>query len=270
MAKKDETKSARVREGERLIELEKERQRIIASDPTVQQLDRNIEQTRAKIQQLLADEKRLHSESLKQTVGSSEFERLWNQKYQARDQRIAEQEKLIQLEKERQSLVAVDPIRTQLANVDELRAKHEKVLGVMRDETTTNNKVVQAQQEVTSSTQQTAQAAQRYTEEIRKQVSAIASKKDATKAFEQISLMPSGTMDEIKAKGQALVELVKKVKDTPLMSQSNVKLAEKMIGSLANQYRALKRKKKKLRTPQQQTPHQRIRQSALLNKKNKT
>lgn len=90
------------------------------------------------------------------------------------------------------------------------------------------------------------QSSQRYTEEIRKQLAAITSKKDATKAFEQISLMPSNTMDEIKAKGQALVELVKKVKDTPLMSQSNVKLAEKMIGSLANQYRALKEEKEKV------------------------
>ena len=94
------------------------------------------------------------------------------------------------------------------------------------------------------------QSAQRYTEEIRKQLAAITSKKDATKAFEQISLMPSNTMDEIKAKGQALVELVKKVKDTPLMSQSNVKLAEKMIGSLANQYRALKEEKEKVANTQ--------------------
>lgn len=176
--KKDETKSARVREGERLIELEKERQRIIASDPSVQTLDRNIEQTRAKIQQLIADEKRLHSEALKQTVGSADFANLWNQKYTVRDQRIAEEEKLIQLEKERQALVSVDPIRTQLTNVDELRAKHEKILGVMRDETTTNNRVAQSQEQVTSATQQTTQSAQRYTEEIRKQAAAIRATKE--------------------------------------------------------------------------------------------
>lgn len=101
-------------------------------------------------------------------------------------------------------------------------------------------------QEQATSYASATQAAQHYTEEIRKQLAAITSKKDATKAFEQISLMPSNTMDEIKAKGQALVELVKKVKDTPLMSQSNVKLAEKMIGSLANQYRALKEEKEKV------------------------
>lgn len=86
-------------------------------------------------------------------------------------------------------------------------------------------------------------AAQSQTAELQKQlqlVQAIASKKDATRAFEQITLMPANSMEEIQAKGQALVALVEKVKDTPLMSQTNVRLAEKMIGKLAGQYQALK------------------------------
>ena len=120
-----------------------------------------------------------------------------------------------------------------------MNAEHHRLANLMREET-------RVQQQQAQTTQQQITEEQRRTEEIRKQISAIAERKDATKAFEKISLMPSNTMDEIKAKGQALVELVKKVKDTPLMSQSNVKLAEKMIGSLANQYRALKVEKEKV------------------------
>ena len=97
--------------------------------------------------------------------------------------------------------------------------------------------------------QENAQGLRGTTNELNRQlrlIGEIQDKKSATKAFEQISLMPSNTMEEIQSKGKALFELVKKVKDTPLMSQTNVKLAEKMVGSLANQYRALKAEKEKV------------------------
>lgn len=59
-----------------------------------------------------------------------------------------------------------------------LYAEHHRISNILRDETTTNNKVVQSQQEVAQSVQQTTQSAQRYTEEIRNQAAAIRATKE--------------------------------------------------------------------------------------------
>ena len=216
--KKDDYKTARVREGERLIELEKERQRIIASDPSVQTLDRNIEQTRAKIQQLIADEKRLQSESLKQTIGSAEFEKLWTQKYTVRDERIKEQERLVQLERERQNLVSVDPIRTQLAKLNGMRAEHERLLNIMKDENVTSLQQVSAERKVT--------------EELNKQMQKIFeidSRKKASAAFQSISGMDSSTLDRAEIKLKTLEALKERVRNTDLFSAKNMQNLDAMI-----------------------------------------
>lgn len=98
-------------------------------------------------------------------------------------------------------------------------------------------------QSQTTEAERLGNATKANTEEIRRQIDLIQNKKGATAAFEKISLLPQGSMEEIAEKGKLLQELINKVKDTPLMSQTNVRLAEKQLGSLVAQYRVLKQAK---------------------------
>ena len=95
-------------------------------------------------------------------------------------------------------------------------------------------------------TKQQATEQGKVTSEIQAQIERIQNKKGATNAFEQISLMPSNNIDEIRAKGLALQALLEKVRDTPLLSQTNVKLAQKLLTSLGNQYAELKKRQEQL------------------------
>jgi hypothetical protein len=60
-------------------------------------------------------------------------------------------------------------------------------------------------------------------------VNDIATKKQATEAFISIAAMPTNTIDEANAKMQALQALMDKVRNTPLMSTSNVKQLQEQI-----------------------------------------
>lgn len=144
----------------------------------------------------------------------------------------------------------IDELQTKIANVpnefrgqveaiDQLKQKREQVLNTMKEE------AVVRQREVSETTEQ-ASAESTVAERLKEQlaiVNTIKSKKDATSTFEKISLLPQGDMDEILVKGRAIEALLAKVRDTPLMSQKDIKLADKMLGNLLGQYRQLKEAK---------------------------
>lgn len=66
-----------------------------------------------------------------------------------------------ELEAEQQKVASTDPLKQQNATLDELRAKRDKVLNMMREETSSTHQQAQAQQQLT-------QSAKEYSEQVKK------------------------------------------------------------------------------------------------------
>lgn len=66
-----------------------------------------------------------------------------------------------ELEAEQQKVASTDPLKQQNATLDELRAKRDKVLNMMREETSSTQQQAQAQQQLT-------QSAKEYSEQVKK------------------------------------------------------------------------------------------------------
>lgn len=139
-----------------------EESRLLQAQQTrVTALGQNIDQNKAKIQEL--------RDTMKQLV---EEEKTASTRYGVKDgYRMAIQQtndeinKLIaknkELEQEQQRVSATDPLKQQNATLDELRAKRERVLNIMKEETVAQNSSTQA-------FQQQANAAREYSAQVKK------------------------------------------------------------------------------------------------------
>ena len=81
-------------------------------------------------------------------------------------------------------------------------------------------------------------------------IKAISSSNGAKKVWESVSVMPIGSIDEAKAKLEALYALLHKVQGTPLLPKSQVDSISKMIHSVNNELREMYKQQEKTSTPQ--------------------
>ena len=132
-----------------------------------QQIDQNktkIQELREQMQQLAQEEKNAPSR-----YGVKDAYRTAIQQTNDEINKLIAKNK--ELEAEQQKVASTDPLKQQNATLDELRAKREKVLNLMREET-------RVQQQQAQTTQQQITEEQRRTEEVRKQAAAIRATKE--------------------------------------------------------------------------------------------
>lgn len=101
----------------------------------------------------------------------------------------------------------------QVQQIEQLRARRERVLDTMKEEVTTQQQSAQVEtQQLNIDTKRT--------EELQKQIGLIQSRGEAKKTFENAAAMPVDTYEQAQGKLRVLESLKEKVANTPLFSKN--------------------------------------------------
>lgn len=134
--------------------LQEQSARVAALGQQITQNNAKIQELRSSLQQLAQEEKNASSR-----YGVKDGYRAAIQQTNDEINKLIAKNK--ELEAEQKRVASTDPLKQQNGTLDELRAKREKVLNIMREEVST-------QQQVAASTQQSTAAAKEYSEQVRR------------------------------------------------------------------------------------------------------
>lgn len=134
--------------------LQEQSARVAALGQQITQNNAKIQELRSSLQQLAQEEKNASSR-----YGVKDGYRAAIQQTNDEINKLIAKNK--ELEAEQKRVASTDPLKQQGGTLDELRAKREKVLNIMREEVST-------QQQVAASTQQSTAAAKEYSEQVRR------------------------------------------------------------------------------------------------------
>ena len=142
--------------------IQNEENRLVqAQQSRVTALGQQIDQNKAKIQGLREQMQQLAQEEKNAPTryGVKDAYRIAIQQTNDEINKLIAKNK--ELEAEQQKVASTDPLKQQNATLDELRAKRDKVLNMMREETSSTQQQAQAQQQLT-------QSAKEYSEQVKK------------------------------------------------------------------------------------------------------